>query len=95
MSDLLKQWQSDCERLTKPHLQWEFLNLRKGEWEKIKDCVRYQTINQAFEFGREFRRIDSLALPFDFEDAVNGGKVELSIGFGEESWIYGDFQGKD
>jgi hypothetical protein len=74
---LQQQWQNDCDRLIKPHLQWEFKNLGKGEWEKIKDALDCETINKAFELGREFRRIDSLGLPFDLEDAVNGGKIEI------------------
>lgn len=77
MKTLLEQWQDDCERLSEPHLQWEFLSPTTGEWLQKKTAPKFYS-------GICYRRIESLARPFDLEDAINGGKFQLFYG---SEWI--------
>jgi hypothetical protein len=71
---LQEQWQDDCERLTKPHLQWDQQCVTgRDKWFR---CKGNKSIESAISNNMPIRRIDSLELPFDFEDSVNGGLVE-------------------
>ena len=81
MNNLLTQWQDDCERLSNPHLQWKFKSKKNcNDWENLRKYHTLETVTEAIEDDYfDFRRIESLALPFDFDDAVNGGLVEVRI----------------
>ena len=71
----LAQWQSDCERLSEPQQQWEF-KTNRGKYLGKVSIVYFNTYKKVLI---PFLRIESLALPFDYDDAVNGGKVEVRL----------------
>jgi len=81
MSDLSKQWQNDCERLSEPHKQWEWQYKDRSYLDDWFKCDKPVRLNNPLV---NYRRINSLALLFDLNDAENGGKVELKDNFGWE-----------
>lgn len=93
---LKEQWQEDCERLSEPHLQWEWKQYYMSTFLQCKsiDDVDW-LLRQCSNIN--IRRIQSLALPFNYKDANNGGKVEVfnsdtnqwdSLGFNKETQKY-------
>ena len=75
MTDLLAQWQNDCKRLSRPEKMWLMLNEHGNKvpatLEQCNDLIGSR------QFGAWLTRIESLKLPFDYDDAINGGLVEL------------------